>query len=85
MFNELLRRMGLRLAKTHKRLKPVLHLAPTSRYLSHGNKYVSMKFASKGPHNIISVVVREVCNVETDEYRDEVLVCPTTTSLGHYN
>ena len=82
MYDELLRRVGPRITKTHtpyrEPLEPGLKLALTLRHLAHGNKYASMKFAWRVPHNTISVVVREVCNAIVDEYKDEVLACPTT-------
>ena len=48
------------------------------RHLASGNKYASMKFGWRVPHNTLSLVVREVCQAIIDEYVDEVLVCPST-------
>jgi len=57
-----------------------LKLAITLRHLASENSYSSMKFGWKVPHNTISVVVREVCQTIIDEYKDEVLFCPTFPS-----
>ena len=82
MFDELLERVGPRITKQHtwyrEPIDPGLKLALTLRHLASGNKYASLKFAWRVPHNTISLVVREVCNAIIDEYMDEVLVCPTT-------
>ncbi|KAK6167936.1 hypothetical protein SNE40_021859 [Patella caerulea] len=82
MFDELLGRVGPRITKQHtwyrEPLESGLKIAPTLRHLASGNKYSSMKFAWRVPHNTISLLVREVCNAIIDEYMDEVLVCPTT-------
>jgi hypothetical protein len=82
MFDELLDRVGPRITKMHTRyrapLEPGLKISLTLRHLASGNKYSSMKFAWRVPHNTISLVVREVCSAIIDEYMDEVLVCPTT-------
>ena len=47
-------------------LEPGLKLALTLLHLAHGNKYASMKFDWKVPHNAISVVVTQVCKAITD-------------------
>ena len=59
-------------------LEPGLKLNLTLRHLASGNKYASMKFSCRVPHNTISLVVRDVCNAVIDEYKDEVLACPNT-------
>jgi len=82
MFDELLARVGPRITKQHtfcrEPLEPGLKLALTLRHLASGNKYASMKFGWRVPHNTQSLLVREVCQAIIDEYVDEVLVCPTT-------
>ena len=82
MFDELLARVGPRISRKHtsyrEPLEPGLKLSLTLRHLASGNKYSSMKFAWRVPHNTISVVVKLVCQAIIDEYMDEVLVCPTT-------
>lgn len=83
MFDELLDRIGPRITKQHTTyrspLDPGLKLALTLRHLASGNKYSSMKFGWRVPHNSISLVVKDVCKAIIDEYKDEVLVCPTTS------
>ena len=81
MFDELLNRVGPRIAKQYTRddvLEPGLKLALTLRHLASGNTYASMKFAWRVPHNTQSLVVRAVCQAIIDEYEDEVMVCPCT-------
>ncbi|XP_068235815.1 putative nuclease HARBI1 [Palaemon carinicauda] len=81
MFDELLARVGPRIIKQHTfmdPLEPGMKLALTLRHLASGNKYASMKFGWRVPHNTQSLVVREVCQAIIDEYLDEVLVCPST-------
>lgn len=53
MFDELLNRVGPRIAKQYTRddvLEPGLKLALTLRHLASGNTYASMKFAWRVPH-----------------------------------
>ncbi|XP_045121906.1 protein ALP1-like [Portunus trituberculatus] len=82
MFDELLERLVPRISKQHtfyrEPLPPGLKLALTLRHLASGNKYASMKFAWRVPHNTQSLVIREVCQAIIDEYADEVMVCPST-------
>ncbi|KAK7099776.1 hypothetical protein V1264_022832 [Littorina saxatilis] len=82
MFDELLARVGPRITKQYTfyrdPLEPGMKLALTLRHLASGNKYASMKFGWRVPHNNQSLVVREVCQAIIDEYVDEVLVCPST-------
>ncbi|XP_070196620.1 putative nuclease HARBI1 [Littorina saxatilis] len=59
-------------------LEPGMTLALTLRHHASGNKYASMKFGWRVPHNTQSLVVREVCQAIIDEYVDEELVCPST-------
>ncbi len=82
MFDEILARVGPRITKQHTRyrepIEPGLKLALTLRHLASGSKYASMKFGWRVPHNTQSLIVREVCKAIIDEYRDEVMTCPTT-------
>lgn len=48
------------------------------RHLASGNKYASLKFGWRIPHNTQSILVREVCQAIVDEYMDELMVCPST-------
>ena len=64
MFDELLPRVGPRITMQHTfymdPLEPGTRLALTLRHLASGNKYASMKFGWRVPHNTLSLVVREV-------------------------
>ena len=48
------------------------------RHLASGDRYASMKFDFRVPHNTMSSCVREVCQAIIDEYKDECIQCPTT-------
>ncbi|KAK8406340.1 hypothetical protein O3P69_007203 [Scylla paramamosain] len=81
MFDELLGRLAPRITNQHTYREPLtsgLKLALTLRHLVSGNKYASMNFAWRIPHNIQSLVAKEVCQAIIDEYADEVMVCPST-------
>ena len=82
MFDELLDRLSPRITKKHttfrEPLSPGLKLALTLRHLASGNKYSSLKFGWRVPHNTQSLLVREVCQAIIQEYVDEVMVCPST-------
>ena len=64
MFDELLDRLGPLITKQdtpiRKALEPGLKLAMTMRHLASGNRYASMKFDFRVPHNTMYVCVREV-------------------------
>jgi hypothetical protein len=82
MFDELAARVGPRITKQNtcyrQPIEPGLKLALTLRHLASGNKYASMKFGWRVPHNTQSLMVREVCQAIIDEYLDEVMTCPST-------
>lgn len=82
MFDELVARVGPRITKQNtcyrQPIEPGLKLALTLRHLASGNKYASMKFGWRVPHNTQSLMVREVCQAIIDEYLDEVMTCPST-------
>ena len=82
MFDELVARVGPRITKQNtcyrQPIEPGLKLALTLRHLASGNKYASMKFGWRVPHNTQSLMVREVCQTIIDEYLDEVMTCPGT-------
>ena len=81
MYDELLERVGPRIAKRHTScrapLEPGLKLALTLRHLASGSSYMSMRYGWRVPHNTQSVIVREVCQAIIDEYLPEVMNCPT--------
>lgn len=82
MFKELVERLTPRLTKTdtfyRKALSPGLKLAITLRYLASGDNYHSMMYAFRVPHNIISKLIREVCDAIIAEYAEEVIEGSTT-------
>ena len=77
MYDELPHRVGPRITKTYTRyrdpLKPAgLKLALILHHLAHGNKYASMRFVWRVPHNTITVVCSfirppEVCEFNIPE------------------
>lgn len=82
MFDELLNRVGPRVTKQNTTYRqahdPGLKLALTLRHLASGTRYRSMSYGWRVPHNTISQIVPEVCQAIIDEYKDEVMKCPTT-------
>jgi hypothetical protein len=83
LFDELVDRLspGLTKQDTHYRnaLQPALKVAITLRHLATGERYTSMRFGFRVPHNTISKLVKEVCEAIVLEFKDEVLKCPTTS------
>ena len=83
MFDEILDRVGPRLRKKYTNfrlpLEPGMKLAITLRHLASGNKYRSMRFAWRVPHNTISLIVKEVCQAIFEEYVAEAMPVPTRT------
>ncbi|XP_014679878.1 PREDICTED: uncharacterized protein LOC106819809, partial [Priapulus caudatus] len=86
MFDELLARLGPRCTKQdtmyRKAMEPGLRIAITMRHLATGDKYASMKFGFRVPHNTMSVLVREVCQAIVDEYKEKVISCPIFAEEG---
>lgn len=82
MFDELLQRVGPRItkAKTNFRtpLETGLKLAITLRYLATGDKYSTLQYQFRVARNTISLLIPEVCRAITEEYKDELVLCPTT-------
>ena len=82
LFDELVERLSPRSTKpsTNFRasLDPGLKVAITLRHLASGNKYHSMQYGWRVPHNTISIIVRDVCNAIFDEYTDEMMTTPNT-------
>ena len=82
MFAELLTRMGPRITKHNANYKetldPGLKIALTLRHIASETKYHSMSYGWRVRHNTISQLIRKVCQAIIDEYKDEVMKCPTT-------
>lgn len=82
MFDELLQRVGRRITKEHNNyrapLEPGLKLAITLRYLATGDKYSTLQYQFRVARNTISLLIPEVCRAIALEYKDELVVCPTS-------
>ena len=82
MYDFLLERLRPRITKQttwyRQPLEPGLKLAITLRHFASGDKYPSLKFGFRVPANTISILVREVSQAIIDEFRDELMTCPTT-------
>ena len=82
MFDELLTRMGPRITKHtanyKETLDPGLKLALTLRHITSETKYHSTSYGWRVRHNTISLFIPKVCQAIIDEYKDEVMKCPTT-------
>ena len=57
---------------------PCLKLAITVRFLASGDKYPSLMYSFRVARNTISVVIPEVCQAIVQEYKAEVITCPTS-------
>lgn len=82
MFDELLNRVGPRFHKMdtryRKALEPGLKLAITIRHLASGDKYPTLQYDFRVASNTICMFIPEVCQAIVEEYKDEVISCPTT-------
>ena len=82
VFDELLNRIKPRITKQdtwyRKALDPGLKLAVTLRHLASGDSYSSLAYDFRVRGNTISVFVPEVCRAIVEEYKYEVIPCPTT-------
>ena len=83
-FDELLTRVDMRITKQNtnyrEALEPDLKLAFTLRHLAPGTKYHTMSYGRRVPHNTISLLITKVCQAIIEEYKVEVMQCPTTAS-----
>jgi hypothetical protein len=82
MFDELLHRVGARIEKvdTHFRraLSPGLKLALTIRHLASGDNYPSLQYDFRVSRFTITKIIPDVCQAVVQEYKDELIICPTT-------
>ncbi len=82
MFDELVQRVGPRIEKKdtrmRKALSPGLKLAITIRFLATGDKYPTLMYSFRVARNTVSLIIPEVCQAIVEEYKDEVISCPTT-------
>ncbi|XP_013386500.1 putative nuclease HARBI1 [Lingula anatina] len=81
MFDEILGRVGPRIAKLNTNfrasLEPGLKLAITLRFLATGDRYTSLQYQYRVSLSAISKFVPEVCRAIREEYKEEVVQCPT--------
>ena len=84
MFDELLNRVGPRIQKNdtlwRKSVEPGLKLAITLRHLAAGDKYPTLQFGFRVAQNTISTLIPELCQTIVEEYKDEVITCPTASN-----
>ena len=81
MFREMLDRLLPRITKSDDIRPALAHgliLAITLRFLATGDSYHSLAFNFRVAHNTISILVPQVCSSIVAEYKDEVLVLPST-------
>ena len=60
-----------------KALPTGLKLATTVRFLASGDKYPSLMYSFRVARNTVSVIIPKVCQAIVEEYKDEVITCPT--------
>ena len=82
MFDELVERLSPRITRQdtnwRKALEPGLKVAVTLRYLAAGDRYPSLSFCFRVSRHTIAKFLPQVCQAIVDEYKDEVIACPTT-------
>ncbi|KAK3101288.1 hypothetical protein FSP39_002411 [Pinctada imbricata] len=82
MFDELLSRISSRITKhdtfLRRALDPGLKLAATLRHLASGDSYSSLAYDFRVRGNTISVFVPDICKAIVEEYKNEIIPCPTT-------
>ena len=61
-------------------LEPGLKLAITLRQLAAGDKYPTLQFGFRVARNKISTFIPELCQAIVEEYKDEVITCPTASN-----
>ena len=80
MFDEIVMRIGLILEKSNihrQSLDPGLKIAITLRHLASGDKYATLQYDFRVARSTISISIPEVCQAIVDEFKDEVISCPT--------
>ncbi|XP_070184609.1 putative nuclease HARBI1 [Littorina saxatilis] len=82
MFDELVDRLSPRITlqdtNCRKALEPGLKVAVTLRHLASGDRYPSVSYACRVSRHTIAKFLPLVCQAIVDEYKDEVIACPTT-------
>ena len=82
MFRKLLDRLTPCISKHstnyRKAIESGLQLALTPRHLATRESYHRLCFGFRVPHNIYSLIVRQVCEAIVDEYAEKLVKCPST-------
>lgn len=82
MFDELVARVSTRITRQdtncRKALEPGLKVAVTLRHLATGDRYPSLSYSFRVSRHTIAKFIPEVCRAIVDEYKDEVIDCPTS-------
>ena len=82
LFDEILNRVGPRIQKKdtnlRKCLDPGLKLAITIRHLASGDKYPTLQYDFRVARNMICSIIPEVCRAIVLEYKDELILCPSS-------
>ena len=61
-----------------RRKIPGMKLAITIRHLASGDKYPSLLYNFRVAKNTITLLIPQVCQFLIEEYKDDVIKCPTT-------
>ena len=59
-------------------LEPGVKLAITIRHLASGDTYPSLMYNFRVVKNTIACLIPEVCQAICEEFKDDVIECPTT-------
>ncbi|KAK3108095.1 hypothetical protein FSP39_001045 [Pinctada imbricata] len=83
LFDEILQRIEHRMNKRatnfRRPLEAGLKIAVTLRHIASGDKYSSLQYNFRCGRSTITKFVPEVCRAIVDEFKDEVISCPTTS------
>ena len=61
-------------------MEPGLKLAITLRHLAARDNYPTLHFGFRVARNTISTFIPELCKAIVEEYKDEVIACPTASN-----
>ena len=82
LFDEILVRITPRIERqdTHyrKAISPGVRLALTLRHLASGDRYSSIMYSFRVSLTSIIRIIPSVCQAIVEEFKDEVIACPTT-------
>lgn len=84
MFEELLTRVGPRITrmdtKYRRAIEPGVKLTATLRHLASGIDYPSLSYDFRVSRHTVAAFLPLVCQAIVDEYKDEVIACPSTAA-----